>query len=808
MKLNPKIAKKPEDLQNLEFKKMKAIMKKELKRLQKYTSKEKPTQCIMLGAHAYTDKPDMALPLFGKWQGKFKQYAKKEVVKDPMGAIGSVYFDGIDEQSGQKVVKIQLAKGKGKKKVNKIQRTLKKLIPQASYNVIFSEISEAELDGLEQKLDQEVDQEENFEEPDYADKGEIDVEAEGLNLKKLLTSNLKEIATTLKDIKATVLPKAKDRTLLESDVDRVVNLLDLCEEWQEIYDEASIFSWTKATFLASRAKVELIQHQLEGYIEKLRKIAKADPVEADDNDDDQVNDNQTGGLSDDNQQQDDNPQNSDDQTADDGQTNVVDDNQTYNTAFEAQEIAKEMHKEKHFWPGYAFIPFTGKSGKKYKKGDKIDAGDGNPTWCNQFAYELGDRVLGEANPFNMLPMGEGWTNANTLTQWMEKADGVLVDKITGEGRFAKAWEQINKGKMVYFCHNNEGGIGHVATGAPTPQLRESSKVPGDMVGKVTQAGAKVGELWIDEVWGKSSLGELGIYVGRFQEPLPNNEKPDPNLHLAIYNKITHPIGQGKVTGNVGSLHGNYSPSELQDVIASIRTVQQLLVNAGQSVGSKGVDGDAGGSTIQALKNIQAELGIEQTGYVEYGDATWNYLWDKSKGAVEAALDSTTQQLPPPIQAQDIKFQFKGSAAGLSAKAEEVLRDILAKAAEGEVAIVNTLRSAEEQASVMYANIQAYGAEFNRTQYKTPSAASQVVDAYEAAVAAGKGEQEVIGAMLAVINQVGAASLSDHCNSSNPAIDIHPASIKNKSNFEKVIKADGRVTVICPPKDTTYHIVVK
>lgn len=801
MKLNPKIAKNPEDLKNLEFKKMKAIMKKELKRLQKYTSREKPTQCIILGAHAYTDKPDMALPLFGKWKGKFKQFAKKEVIKDPMGAIGSVYFDGIDDQSGQKVLRIQLAKGKGKKKIKKIERTLKKIIPQSTYNVFFSEMTEEELDGLENKLDQEKETEEVFENPDYRDKGEVNVEEEGLELKKLLTSNLKEIATTLTDIKTTVLPKAKNRTLLESDVDRVVNLLDLCEEWQEIYDEASVFSWTKVNFLASRGKVELIQHQLEGYLEKLRQIAKPDPVDSEEEDLGEDNNNdQTGGLSD-------NPQS--DENNDNEQDNVVDEDQTYNTAYEAQEIAKGMHKLDHFQPGHAFIPFTGKSGTKYKKGDKIKDGDGNPTWCNQFAYELGDKVLGEANPFNMLPMGEGWTNANTLTQWMDKADGVLVDKINGEGRFAKAWEQINKGKMVYFCHNNEGGIGHVATGAPTTQLRESKKIPGDMVGKVTQAGSKVGELWIDDVWGKSSLGELGIYLGRFQEPLPNNEKPDPNLHLAIYDKITHPIGKGKVLGGIGALSKEFrKPSELQDVMASIRTVQQLLVNAGQSVGNKGVDGHAGSSTVTALKNIQAELEISQTGYVEYGDETWNYLWNKSKGAVEAAVASTSQQLPPPLDPAEIKFQFKGSATGLNAKAEAVLRDILAEAGEPQAAIVNTVRSEEEQASVIYANIKAYGAEFNRSQYKTPAAASQVVDAYETALVEGKSEQEIIGSMLAIIKQVGAANLSDHCNAGNPAIDIHPASLKNKGNFEKVIKADSRVTVICPPKDTTYHIVIK
>lgn len=126
MKINPKIAKTPSDLQQLTFVKMKALVKKELKRLEKYSSSENPTQCILLGEFDYTDKAAMALPLFGTWKGKFKEYAKKEVaVKEPMGAIGSAYFAGLDD-TGKKIIHINLAKGKGKNKVAKIERTLKK----------------------------------------------------------------------------------------------------------------------------------------------------------------------------------------------------------------------------------------------------------------------------------------------------------------------------------------------------------------------------------------------------------------------------------------------------------------------------------------------------------------------------------------------------------------------------------------------------------------------------------------------------------------------------------------------------------
>ena len=273
MKINPLIAKSPEDLQKIEFKKMKAIIKKELKRLQKNTSKDKPTQCIIIGEHNYPDKPGMALPLFGKWKGKFKDYAKKEVVKDPNGAIGTVYFDGIDE-SGQKRIQIQLAKGKGKNKVNKLERTLKKLIPQAAYNVIFSEMSEEALEALDKKLDEEPEVEENFEAADLSDQGEIDVKDEGLDLKKLLASNLTEISNTLADVKANVIPKIKVKTLNREDVDKVENLLDLCQEWQEMYDEASIFDWTKTTFLLSRGKVELMQQQIDSLMPHMKVYIK------------------------------------------------------------------------------------------------------------------------------------------------------------------------------------------------------------------------------------------------------------------------------------------------------------------------------------------------------------------------------------------------------------------------------------------------------------------------------------------------------------------------------------------------------
>jgi hypothetical protein len=162
MKLNPKIAQKPEDLKALEYKRMKVLIKKELLRLEKYTSAEMPTQCILQGKFAYTDKSDMALILFGTWKGKFKEFAKKELVKEDSGIIGTAYFGGVDDL-GQKIIHINIAKGRGKTKITLFNKNLSKLFPPG-YNILFSDMDEAALDALEQKLEAAPEQEETEEE--------------------------------------------------------------------------------------------------------------------------------------------------------------------------------------------------------------------------------------------------------------------------------------------------------------------------------------------------------------------------------------------------------------------------------------------------------------------------------------------------------------------------------------------------------------------------------------------------------------------------------------------------------------------
>lgn len=774
MKMNSKIAKTPDELKAVEYKRMKALMKKELSRLEKNTSAEKPTQVILIGEHAYPDKPTgIGLMLFGGWKGAFKDYAKKEIgTQDALGAIGQAYYAGVGSD-GQKIVRIDLAKGKAKGKTDKLAKGLRKLVPQATYNLVFGEMSEDALNGLESRLDAAPEVEEVFEEPELEDEGESDPQdLDGLDLNALFDSNLRELSEAVKTISTEIYPRIKAQNSTADDADFLIDTLDLANEWMELYREADAAVRDTPANIDKKIKVENITQQVNEALALLSNRG--------------VQPTKTAASA----------------------ANPTP--QTYDTAYRAVDIGKELHKNSKYWTKVELKNGTEKvvSQQEYlqlKAAGQIE--QVITTWCNQLAYELSGQLLGENSPFNLLPMGKGWTNANTLYRFMEQANGTIVDEVVGEGRYAKAWEAINSGKMVYFCSYNTKGSGHVATGIPTPTLR-TNKTLNDKVGRITQAGTQVGEFWIDEIWGSNGLKSVKIFVGRLNAPLPAGEKQDPNLLLAIYKTITAPVGKGKTpAGGISKLSGKYNAVDLQQIIANIKCVQQLLINSGDLAGK--ADGDCGDKTVAAIQAAQAKAGAEPTGFITYGDATWNYLMGISAPKIEAAKAKTLGVQPAPaLDPAAIQFQYAGSAKPMSAKAEQVLRDILAKAGEPKALITSTLRSAAEQATVMYNNIVRDGAKKNRKAYKNPAMAAVVVDAFEKAQSEGKSAADIQQAVLLAVNQVGAANLSAHCNASNPAVDIHPASLKNRGYFEMVLKADARVSAICPPKDPFYHIEVK
>lgn len=844
MKINPKLGKNPSELSSLKFATMKKILKQDLKRLEK-TSIDSPTVFMLTGAYDYPDKKGVALPIIGRQSIDWKAHAKNEVAKRDTGCIGRVYFNNINAD-GQKVIVFDVAKGKGKMKLSKLEKGLKKIISQSTHQVVFNAVDEAILDKLEAVMDaagDTLDEDmEDLTDADLLDEGDVTIDTATQSYDTLLSTNLVKLSTQFVPIKEAALKGER------SDAEDVELLLDYANEWIELYNESG--STDKTKFAERLKQVNIIKQFAE-------KLMGAPAMQA--------------------------------------KTAQATQGTNFDASKKAVDVGLEMAKESKYQPGHVYIPYTGKaSGKKYQPGEKLlpeDKVHYNPTWCNQFAYDMTDKVVGNNSPFNFLPGGKGWTNANALADFAEAADGVLFDKI---GKFEEAWQLANAGKLVYFLSKDK--IGHVSTAAPTKPEQMIAK-GGDKFGMVIQAGASVGHMHMFKVWGDPVKAGVKIFMSRMSEPLPAGQQQDPNLFLKIYKTISKPVGKG------------YEVDPSKGPQRDIKTVQQLLVNAGQNIGAggpfkNGVDGVCSKSTsatIKAIENIQREAGIAVTGFVAMGDATWNYLYGKSKTIIETptenpnagALDnlntggntntdtptggsnisSTVQkgskgadvvtvqkllikngedlgkwgadgdagsatdaairafqtkkgltvtgtvepnsptwlalngQAPAPVLAPEaVVLNMGAGVSGIPAAQVRVLQEILAKAGEPTARITSYRRTAEQQAQVMFNNIIRDGAARNQTAYKNPAAAAQVVKAFNDAMNAGKDGAGILAAVTAAVNAVGAANLSDHC-AANPAIDIDPKSLKNPSAFNTALQADGRVKAILPPADTTYHIIV-
>ncbi len=856
MKINPKLGKNPADLSSMKFATMKKLLKQDLKRLEK-TSIDSPTMFMLTGAYDYPDKKGVALPIIGRQTIDWKLHAKNEVIKRDTGCIGRVYFNNINAD-GQKVIVFDVARGKGKAKIGKLEKGLKKIVSQSTHQLIFNSVDEAVLDQLEavmdaagDTLDEDIDDLADTEnESDLLDEGDVNIDTKTQSYDMLLSTNLTKLSAQFVPVRDAAL---KGET---NDAEDVELLLDYANEWLELYGEADTNAKTKfAPRLPQVETIKAFATKLMGAPANATAQAKSLPAQP-----------------------------------------------NFDASKKALEIGLEMEKAPYYQPGNAYIPFTGKvTGKQYKKGDVIDEADRkgdpargiagyNPTWCNQFAYDMTDKVVGNNSPFNFLPGGKGWTNANALADFAEAADGVLFDKI---GKFEEAWQLANAGKLVYFLSKDK--IGHVSTAAPSKPEQMIAK-GGDKFGMVIQAGARVGNMHMFKVWGDPVKAGVKIFMSRMSEPLPAGQQQDPNLFLKIYKTISKPVGKG------------YEVDPSKGPQRDIKTVQQLLVNAGQNIGSNGqfkngVDGVCSKSTsatIKAIENVQREAGLPVTGFVVMNDATWNLLYGKSKTIIETPTDnpnaaalenlntggtntdtpaggsnisSTVQkgskgadvvtvqklllkngadlgkwgadgdagsatdaairafqtknglpvtgtvepnsptwlalngQTPAPTLApENVQLQMGAGVSGIPAAQMRVLQEILAKAGEPTARITSYRRSPEQQAQVMFNNIIRDGAARNQTAYKNPAAAAQVVKAFNDAMNAGKDGAGILAAVTAAVNAVGAANLSDHC-AANPAIDIDPKSLKNTGNFNAALQADSRVKAIMPPADSTYHLLI-
>ena len=159
--------------------------------------------------------------------------------------------------------------------------------------------------------------------------------------------------------------------------------------------------------------------------------------------------------------------------------------------------------------------------------------------------------------------------------------------------------------------------------------------------------------------------------------------------------------------------------------------------------------------------------------------------------------------------RNIVFGPNAKSADVSEFTLSVLRDIMRTADVVRLTITSTQRSPQDQARVMFDNIQRDGVARQKALYKAPG--QSVIDAYVTAKDAGKSPDDIKAAMVARILEIGPEKVSRHA--ADPRVlnvfDVSPASVARQTAFVQAARNDRRVAKVLTPaeNDPAFHLEI-
>lgn len=159
------------------------------------------------------------------------------------------------------------------------------------------------------------------------------------------------------------------------------------------------------------------------------------------------------------------------------------------------------------------------------------------------------------------------------------------------------------------------------------------------------------------------------------------------------------------------------------------------------------------------------------------------------------------------------IQFANPArdmAKVSPYSVNVIRDIMSACGVPRVIITSTARTPEEQARIMFENIERHGVDHQKQLYGNYG--DRVIDHYSALKQSGKSRSEIIAGMTAKIYLLGPGKVSRHVGDPSKlnVVDIAPSSIEvpRRAAFEEAVRNDTRVSgFLLPPGDPAYHLEI-
>lgn len=142
---------------------------------------------------------------------------------------------------------------------------------------------------------------------------------------------------------------------------------------------------------------------------------------------------------------------------------------------------------------------------------------------------------------------------------------------------------------------------------------------------------------------------------------------------------------------------------------------------------------------------------------------------------------------------------------------DVLRSIMRVSGIDFLIVSSTARTVEDQARIMFANLQTHGVDSQRMLYGPFG--DQVITVYSACQAKKMAPDAIRAAMECEIRRIGAHKVSKHCADPDvlEVFDVSPASLRpaNRVAFERAVRDEKRVSKFLTPAahDPAYHFEV-
>jgi hypothetical protein len=163
----------------------------------------------------------------------------------------------------------------------------------------------------------------------------------------------------------------------------------------------------------------------------------------------------------------------------------------------------------------------------------------------------------------------------------------------------------------------------------------------------------------------------------------------------------------------------------------------------------------------------------------------------------------------------LKIRYAGSAKAslMSQTAIDVLHEVCETAKVTDITISSIKRTVQDQARIMYKDIQTKGIAYPQRLYGKSGRA--VADVYEEKTKQGLSEAEIRMAMILKMEELGPGTISHHIDDEGLGLcvfDIGPKSVRPVNKLKSLadaIAAHSKVQkFLQPPRDVAFHLEIK